>query len=432
MTPSRQGSEGGRSAPRPDGITARDQAGREVLAVLGIVALTGHVLTAGLTLWLSVIMSVDQFAAFAAVSSLFLLGTSIVPLGADRFAMVVLPVALEKEDWNRLSAFRRFALKRLLAGSLGMGVIFLAAGLLADGDFADAILLSAVGLPVSGAVLVATASLAALGRPVLAGAGLKLLMPGAALAILIVSHRVFGPPDAWQALAIWGAGWLAALAALGLWFLRNPLPPRSLRAAEPDDWGGASNALLGLVALGAILERSPVLATGLFADADEVRVLAVAMTLLGPAKAIAQATDAVFFRRLRLGLSRGAGGALREVASERTRLLALLATVTLLLLSALAVWGKRGLDVDPSQGAGLILLFCALGLSAQMLARIRNKALAFRGRTPLVLRTVAIASGIQLISLWLLVPPFGAIGAAGSYSLGGLALLAAHRLVNRP
>jgi O-antigen/teichoic acid export membrane protein len=219
---------------------------------------------------------------------------------------------------------------------------------------------------------------------------------------------------------------LAAVAAVTLWPLARrapglvdggvPIPPRSaLRLAAP----------IGLLALATIVYyRSGMLALAGLADANQTAAFGVAAGIAFGLLALPNAITTALLPRL----------AAEDEASSRIacarRALAYTVLVAVLLAAAAAVVVPIGLPVVlGSEYAGASVPFALLCVGIPLIATsgVIGTALLSIGRLGALGTQVGLSLAVNLATLALLVPPFGAVGAAlatVACEAAGLVLLA--------
>lgn len=400
------------------------------LAVLA--QLLGFLATLGAARWLPV----DAFDSYAVAAALFIVLATAAPLGSEKHALRHLPALLEVGDFPRARGLVLFGARRSLGVSLALGAAVgawtLLAGIEAPG-LRSAIVFTCLSLPAGALSHYAVEVLTAAGRPVRALALFRVLVPAVALVLIGLMAFRSVPPTGAAAIAAWGIGWLVALSAMTAAIL-HALPTGMMDvqpSGDPAAWKvGARPFFIHRLSM-ALFVQMPVLMLGLVgALPGAVGAYAAAAATSGLITVLATATNRAYGRELALRMHAGDRAGLRRLLAVRARWLlpavaVLVATMMLMAGPALSLFRPA----FASTGT-LPLQILAIGSAATVLFSLAPTILKFAGQNTALYKLLAIAAGTQLLMLLVLIPRYGATGAAlaqtGSMLLlyGAFAMLA--------
>jgi O-antigen/teichoic acid export membrane protein len=325
---------------------------------------------------------------------------------------------LEAGDMSRVAGFSRFALRRVAVGTIAVAAVGLGWGL------------SREAMPIraavtAGVLAVPPGVLAATGLEVLTTAGrvreattiVRIAVPSCVLLFVCAAIAAGVTLSGTAVIVAWGIAWWAALIPM-LILIRRELGP-ALRATpvfEAAAWRAAAWPLwLYRIAVG-LQAQAGILALEWFgASPAAVGAYAAATAVTSPALVLATSTNRAYSRDIATLIARRDVAALGELARRRRRWL--LPALALFLMSAFG-FAEPLLSLFRPEfvAAGtwpirIIAVAAAVSISFSLSPTL----LKYRDKNALVLGTVAVAAAIQLALLAVLVPVFGATGAALSY-----------------
>lgn len=387
------------------------------LAWLPTVAFAGQLLVTFVTAWLARLLSVGDFELYAIASAFFVVLVAAAPLGSDKLAAQLLPAALAVGDSEAVATIVGFALRRALIGTAFLATAGVVIGLISPLPGLAAVLaLAMAALPVAVFATVALELLAAAGQPLLPLLVLRLGVP-----IIVLLFLGFGPgQSAPMALLGWAIGWTLAAAWLRP-SLRNALGGLPLRLAArgtpPRRWRRASRSLwLNRLATGAMAQAG-ILALALFNVAPiEVGAYAAATTVVGLIMVLSSSTSRVYAREMALLVARGEIEGFAPLVRRRLRWLA--PALALAVVPAVLFPGQALTIFRPefAETGALALRIFSVAAAVNASLALSVSFLKLRGRTRLVSQTAFAALSTQILLLAVLVPPFGAAGAATAYA----------------
>lgn len=304
-------------------------------------------------------------------------------------------------------------------------------------EIARAILVTCLSLPAGALVQYALELLTAAGRPFRALAIFRVFVPATVLTLTALGFALGLPVTGAVAIGFWGLAWLAALALMAL-SLRRAVDPRLFTASPTHDrptWRRESRPFFGYRASLALLAQAGIIALELLApEKSALGAYAAAMATTAMATVLATATNRAYGRELALLLESRDFATLLRRRRER---LAWLAPAIALYLTLTFGFSAEVLALFRPEfaAAGVVpLRILAVATAFTVLFSLAPTYLKFQKRNRTTYAGVAIAAATQLVLLVLLVPKFGATGAATAYAVsmcglyGAFAILA-HREV---
>ncbi|MES2862031.1 MAG: oligosaccharide flippase family protein [Pseudomonadota bacterium] len=321
----------------------------------------------------------------------------------------------------------------LVAFVLALGAPWIAERVLNQADMVSVLVLAAVIIPVQNLAFAMASVLVGLERSVAAQMVMNALAPALSLAALILwadeVHRL---------LSVYAAAF-GVCALLGLVVMLAEVRRRSgvvalvkPAAALPSLWQGARPLWISEVAQAALLSV-PVLVLGAFADPQAVSVFSIcsrlSMLVTTVVLSLGALSAPVFARHHRLG----DWSALRDAVTTNRKTTILLCVP---LTAGLAIGAGPMLELlgIPVAAGAPVLLILLVGQLAYCLLPSRDLVLAMAGHGR-ALRGLSLWQLAGCVALCLvLIPPFGAVGAALSSAtiwIGGataLAMIARRRL----
>src|SRR4051794_283193 len=403
-----------------------------VLAASGI----GAVLELGSQVMAVRYLSTSAFGAFAfaLAVALFLQGVAQfgMPLAVSRFA----PMRREAEDHGGVVGVVAIAMGVALGLGAILAILVLAFALVAPASVvspasAHAVRLLALMIPLEALIAVATSVFAVFGRTraiIIRGSLITPALKCAATATVVLAGGGV------TALA---GGYLAASAigaALACWLVVGILRETGLvaRLRGPRAWGTREVLPFAAVALSttlvwSVLEMSDAILLGFLKGPDDVAELR-AITPLMRGHTLISAAFIVFFSPLAATyLARADKRGMQELYVRTSAWLATLAFPLLLMTSAFA-----GVLVDALYGAryagsGTVLLILSIGYFVQTASGFNGQTLKIHGLLRFTMAVDACAMVVNLGVNLLLIPKYGATGAA----IGTTSTLLAHNTLKQ-
>ncbi|KXU82542.1 hypothetical protein CI15_34040 [Paraburkholderia monticola] len=405
-------------------MTALDRAAKQVSAL----AIAGQAVAYLLAVILARRLGVEGFKVYVVASSTFIVLVMLAPRGFDKFTLRLLPVLLDKGDWQRARGYLRFGAWRTvwsavcLAGVAGLWAGF-ADGL--QGQTRLALIVSCAFVPIGAFVHLAQEVLTALGRGLAATAIFRLVVPCLVLATLGVLFAVRLPVSGAVAVGCWGVAWVVALAIM-LKLVRRHTPPQVWQATALEDaqtWEADARPFwIYRMSMAVLGQAGVIVLDWLQPSAGAVGAYAVAMGVAGIAQVLATATNRLYAGQLAILLEQRNVDAIQSLRRKRLRwlaapLVAYLALAFGLTRELLALFRPEFAD------EGLVALrLLALTAAFVVLVAMAPTYLKYRAQHRVLYASVAAAACVQVVLLLLLVPRMGATGAALAYAIamGGL------------
>lgn len=327
--------------------------------------------------------------------------------------------------WAELRGLLRRANQAVLGVSLALAVGAAVAAVqldLFDERFRSPFLIGLTLVPLVALSIVRLSTLQGLGHVVLARLPETIVGPGLFLALVAFVAAVGSSFSASWAVGLQSVATFLAF-ALGVILLRARMPRAAKRVApayEAALWARSAAPMLAVGALATVNFHAGTIALGVAADASDVGIYAVAgriavvtgflsaaaMYPLMPAIARLHATHE--HERLRVLLPRSA---------QVVLLLSLPVALAFLALPGLFL----GLFGGGYSGGDTVLRILVLGELVKLVLGSASMALAMSGLEGQVLKGAAAGAATDVVLLAVLVPPFGAEGAAVALTVSALA-----------
>lgn len=398
---------------------------------LAALAFVGQFIAYLLSVLLARHLGVEGFQAYAVASAVFILMAVVAPLGAEKYALRLLPVLIERGDWARARGYMRFGLRRTLLTTAVMGVAVLLWACWARGVAAPtrlAIVLTVLSLPAGALVHYGLEVLSAWGRDFIALAVFRIVVPGLALAFFCLLLASPVQVSGAMAIACWGLAWVLALLLMA-WQMQRALPPGFAGMhviEEPAAWGVAMRPFFFYrLSLGVLGQSAIIALDWLQPSAIATGAYAAAASTVGLVAVLATATNRAYARQLALLLERRQYDLV--LALRRRRLRWLLPLVTAFVLASFVFTDDilALFRAEFVEEGGLALRLLALATAFTVLFALAPTYLKYRGRNRATYVAVACTAALQLALLLLLVPRLGASGAAIAHALSISAMYAA-------
>lgn len=400
-------------------------------------AIAGQLLVYLLTLLLARWLGVDGFDDYAVASAVFMLGVGVAGLGSEKYALRILPVLLERGDWRRTRGYLRFGVRRglrcALVMSIGVALLAVALGDRLQPSTRLAIIVASFALPLGAAVHFGLEALTAIGREIVASAIFRIAVPATALVCAFGLTAWRGELEGLGAVACWGPAWALAAVSMAI-ATRRGLPAPVFQATplvEAGPWRAASRPFFYYRLSLGLLGHSGLIALVLLkASPAEIGSFAAAASTTALITVLATATNRAYGRRLSLLLERQDDRGMQVMARDRLRWL--LPPIALFMASCL-FFGRDLLRLFAPEfaerGTAALLMLSASASLAVLLA-LAPTTLKYLRRERATYMIIGCAALLQALGLWMLVPRFGAAGAAAAYLMsislmyGGSACLA--------
>jgi len=384
-------------------------------------------------------LTIDAFDDYSVAVSIVTLLSTLATLGLEKYALRLISLYIERENWPRLRGFWVFSLRAivlfsiLLLGLLGLGLESILA--LQGSDFHIAIVIYAGFLPVIALCLFLTEVITVYGKQILALALYRFFLPSVFL-LLIIGLNVFKlEVTAISAVLCFGTAWCLTL-FLMLVTVRAA-GPSQLRKAGADSKGRrwwlkkSLPLLISSVMMTVLTSAGTIILEVLHPSQAVVGTYAVAMQTAGLISLIGTSTNRYYLPMLVVLLERRDQSAIKALLRKRMQLIACFIAV---FLGIIGVWGQEILSLFGSGfSQGYQALFIsAIGAAFSTLFSDSPYYLQFMGRNRLVVSLMSLAA-ISMVSLsHTLGPHYGATGVALAYAVPTMLLFSSLKwLANR-
>lgn len=407
------------------------------MLTLAALAVIGQAIAYVLSVVLARRLGVEGYEAYAVASAAFLLMVTEAPQGVDKYTLRFLPALIERRDWARAIGLLRFSLRRALWGALLAGAVV---GLWAwqIRDFAEgvrlAVLVSCVTLPAGALVHYGMEALNAAGAPIRASIIFRIGVPALTLILVCILLVLRVDVSGAMAVACWGLAWIVAMVAMAIEF-RRVAPAevwRTRPVEEPRTWAREARPFwVYRVSLGLMGYVGVIALDWLHPSAEDVGAYSAAMGTVTLALVLATGTNRAYSQALSVLLERGDVAAMIDVRRKRLRWL-LPAVVVFLLITftftdeLLALFRVEFVD----DGATALRVLAA-ATAFTMLFSLAPTHLKLRRRNRATFVTVVSAAIVQIALLVVLVPRYGADGAAVAYAVSMVGMYGAFAVMAR-
>ncbi len=369
-------------------------------------------------------LAIDAFDDYSVAVSIVTLLSTLATLGLEKYALRLISLYIERENWPRLRGFWLFSLRTimlfsvLLLGLLGLGLESILT--LQDADFHIAIAIYAGFLPVIALCLFLTEVITVYGKQVQALALYRFFLPTVFL-LLISCVRYFQlGMTAVSAVLCFGAAWCLTLILMLITV--RAASPTELRQVKPDSKGRrwwlkkSLPLLISSVMMTVLTSAGTIILEVLHPSQAVVGTYAVAIQTAGLISLIGTSTNRYYLPMLVVLLERRDQSAIKILLAKRTQLIACFIAVFLGIIGA---WGQEILSLfgsDFSQGYQALLI-CAAGAAFSTLFSDSPYYLQFMGRNRLVVGLMSLAA-LSMVGLsFILGSRYGATGVALAYAV---------------
>ena len=397
-------------------------------ARLALLAVFGEALFYGLYIAMARTLDDLEFERFAVAVATVTLVAAVTTLGLDKYAMRVLPAALERGDDAQARGYTRFAIRRIgiasALGGLGTALFYTLGSRRGEDGTPTAILVAAAMLPVVALTQYGVEALSARGAETRALVLYRVLIPGASIALVALAWVVGEPLDGARATALWGAAWALALVLMAWDASRHRMPTAAGRPfEEPAVWQREALPFLAYgLAITSIAQIGVIALDRLGLPADTVGAYAVAARTANLVVVLATATNRFYAPQASLLLERGDFAGIRRARNQR---LAWLAPTLVIFLVLVFRFGDEMLaifDADFDEEARVALRILSVSSAVSTLFALAPTYLKYVDQGRQVLVTAGLAALLQIGLLLVLAPRYGATGAAIAYAVAMIAM----------
>ena len=397
----------------------------------------------GLMYWANIFLArhlaIDAFDDYSVAVSMVTLLSTLATLGLEKYALRLIALYIERENWPRLRGFWLFSLRTivlfsvLLLGVLGLGLeSFLS---FQNADFHIAIVIYAGFLPVIALCLFLTEVITVYGMQIMALVLYRLFLPAVFLLLIIRLDDFKLEVTAVSAVLCFGAAWCLTLILMLITV--QAASPRALRQAKPDSkgrlwWLKRSLSLLISSVMMTLLTSAGIIILEILHPSEAVvGTYAVAMQTAGLISLIGTSTNRYYLPMLVVLLERHVQLAIKALLGKRMQLIACFIAV---FLGIIGVFGQEILGMfgsDFSQGYRALLI-SATGATFSTLFSDSPYYLQFMGRNRLVVSLMSLAALSMIALSFILGSRYGSTGVALAYAVPTILLFSSLKwLANR-
>ncbi len=369
-------------------------------------------------------LAIDAFDDYSVAVSIVTLLSTLATLGLEKYALRLVSLYIERENWPRLRGFWLFSLRAialfsvLLLGLFGLGLESILA--LQGADFHMAIAIYAGFLPVIALCLFLTEIITVYGKQIQALALYRLFLPVVFLLLISGVHQFQLGTTAVSAVLCFGAAWCLTLILMLITV--RAASPTELRQVKPDSKGRrwwlkkSLPLLISSVMMTVLTSAGTIIMEVLHPSQAVVGTYAVAMQTAGLISLIGTSTNRYYLPMLVVLLERRDQSAIKVLLAKRTQLIACFIAV---FLGIIGTWGQEILSLfgsDFSRGYQALLI-CATGAAFSTLFSDSPYYLQFMGRNRLVVSLMSLAA-LSMVGLsFILGFRYGATGVALAYAV---------------
>lgn len=369
-------------------------------------------------------LTIDAFDDYSVAISIVTLLSTLATLGLEKYALRLISLYIERENWPRLLGFWLFSLRTimlfsvLLLGLLGLGLESILA--LQNADFHIAIAIYAGFLPVIALCLFLTEIITVYGKQIQALALYRLFLPMAFLLLLSGVQQFQLGVTAVSAVLCFGTAWCLTL-ILMLMTVRAA-SPTELSHAKPDlqgrrKWLKKSLPLLiSSVMMTVLTSAGTIILEVLYPSQAVVGTYAVAMQTASLISLIGTSTNRYYLPMLVVLLERRDFIGVKALLAKRMKLIVCFITV---FLGIIGIFGQEILSLFGSyfsQGYQALCI-CAVGAAFSSLFSDSPYYLQFMGRNRLVVSLISLAALSMIFLAFTLGSRYGATGVALAYAV---------------
>jgi O-antigen/teichoic acid export membrane protein len=369
-------------------------------------------------------LAIDAFDDYSVAISIVTLLSTLATLGLEKYALRLISLYIERENWPRLRGFWLFSLRSivlfsvLLLGLLGFGLESILA--FHNAEFHIAIVIYAGFLPVIALCLFLTEVVTVYGKQIQALALYRFFLPAVFLLLVIcVDHYQLGV-TAISAVLCFGAAWCLTL--ILLFITVRAASPTELRKVKPDSKGRrwwlkkSLPLLVSSVMMTLLTSAGTIILEVLHPSQAVVGTYAVAMQTGSLISLIGTSTNRYYLPMLVVLLERRDQSAIKALLDKRMQLIACFIAV---FLGIIGVWGQQILDLfgsNFSQGYHALFISAA-GAAFSTLFSDSPYHLQFMGRNRLVVGLMSLAALSMIAFSLMLGSRYGATGVALAYAV---------------
>jgi len=382
----------------------------------------------GLMYWANIFLArhlaIDAFADFSVAISIVTLLSTLATLGLEKYALRLVSLYIERENWPRLRGFWLFSLRAivlfsiLLLGMLSLGLeTFL---VLRNADFHIAIVIYSGFLPVIALCLFLVEIITVYGMQILAFALYRFFLPAVFLLLITGLHNFQLELTAVSAVLCFGSAWCLTLMLMLI--AVRAASPGEISQVEANSTGrrwwliNSLPLLISSLMMTVLTSAGIIILEILHPSQAVVGTYAVAMKTSALISLIGTSTNRYYLPMLVVLLERRDQRGAKALLRKR---MYLIAGFIAIFLSITGIWGQEILNLFGSNFSQGYQALCigAAGAAFSTLFSDSPYYLQFMGRNRLVVSLMSFAA-ISMIGLsYTLGPHYGATGVAIAYAV---------------
>ncbi len=370
-------------------------------------------------------LTIDAFDDYSVAISIVTLLSTLATLGLEKYALRIIALYMERENWPRLRGFWQFSISAiilfsfLLMGVLGLGLeAFLAWH---KADFHIAIVIYACFLPIIALCYFFIEAISVYGFQVLALALYRFIVPGLFLLLVTRLNDFHFEITAVSAVLCLGVAWCVTLVLMVA--TAHATRPKAIGLATANSkgrrlrWLGRSLPLLiSSLMMTSLTSGGTIILEVLYPSQAVVAIYAVVMQTSGLISLIGTSTNRYYLPMLVVLLERRDQAAINLLLGKRTLLIACFIAI---FVGIVGVWGPEILGLfgsDFSQGYQALIISIT-GASFSTLFSDSPYYLQFMGRNRLVVSLMSLAATSMVVLGFILGYHYGLIGVALAYAI---------------
>ena len=377
-------------------------------------------------------LSINAFDDFSVAVSVVTLLSTLATLGLEKYALRLVALYIERENWPRLRGFWQFSLRTILLFSFVlMGITSVSLAIVMPWHSAEshtAILIYTLFLPVIALSLYLIEAITVLGAQILALALYRFVLPAVFLLLIMALNDIQPGLSAEIVMICFGSAWVLTLMLMLI--TAYIASPRAVKNATADCHGqrwwlkSALPLLISSLMMTLLTSAGTIILEILYTSQAMVGIFAVVMKSSGFLALLGTSTNRYYLPMMVVLVERHDQVGLKQLLRKRTRLMA---GIISLFLGVIILWGQEILDLfGPAFSQGYwALLICTIGAAFMTLFSDSLYYLQFMERNRLVIGLLSFAVLIMLILSFSLGAAYGATGVALAYALPVMLLFVA-------
>ena len=369
-------------------------------------------------------LSINAFDDFSVAVSVVTLLATLATLGLEKYALRLVALYIERENWSRLRGFWQFSLRTILLFSFVlMSVTTVSLAIVMPWHNAEshmAVLIYTLFLPAIALCLYLIEAITVFGAQILALTLYRFVLPAVFLLLIMTINGIQPGLSAEVVMICFGSAWVLTLMLMLITtFLVSPKAVKQAKADRHDQQKWLKSALPLLISslmMGLLTSAGTIILEILYTSQAMVGIFAVAMNSSGFLALLGTSTNRYYLPMMVVLVERHDQLGLKRLLSQRTRLMG---SIIALFLTVISLWGQEILDLfGPAFSQGYwTLLICAIGTAFMTLFSDSLYYLQFMARNRLVISLLCVAALIMVVLSFSLGATYGAAGVALAYTL---------------